>query len=226
MGKARETREALPDRRQVEAERKAGGDRGAGVLRVVRAAQAADAGEIGDGFRFATGRAQDARALRVIAVAQSALHGDPLHALAGARDAVGGSARPVIVDADHRGAARLHAGRQTLLDGGVVLHRAVAVEMVFRDVEQNADGRMQRGREIDLIGRHFEHVDAAGCEGCERQHRHADIAAHLGVAAGAVDEMRDQRRRGRFAVGAGDGDERSMSRPILRARGRTVRCRR
>ena len=88
--------------------------------------------------------------------------------------------------------------------------RAVAVEMVFRDVEQNADGGMQRRREIDLIGRHFQHVDAAGRERLERQHRHADIAAHLRVAAGAVEEMRDQRGGGRFAVGAGDGDERAV----------------
>ena len=40
-----------------------------------------------------------------------------------------------------RGAARLDLRRQPRLDGGVVLQRAVAVEMVFGHVEQDADGR-------------------------------------------------------------------------------------
>ena len=54
-------------------------------------------------------------------------------------DAVGGRLAPVVVDADDRGAVALHAGDQPLLDRGVVLHGAVAVEMVRRDVEQDAD---------------------------------------------------------------------------------------
>jgi hypothetical protein len=44
----------------------------------------------------------------------------------------------------------------------------------------------------------------------ELQHRHADIAAHLHVAAGVPQKMRDQRRGGRLAVGTGDGDERRI----------------
>ncbi len=46
----------------------------------------------------------------------------------------------------------------------------------------------------------------------QRQDRGADIAAHLGVVAGKAHQMRDQRRRGRFAVGAGDGHERRVRR--------------
>ena len=42
----------------------------------------------------------------------------------------------------------------------------------------------------------------------QRQDRGADIAAHLHVESGGSQQMRGQRRRGRFAVGAGDGDER------------------
>ena len=82
--------------------------------------------------------------------------------------------------------------------------------MVFRHVEQNADGwasarARDRSDRTTLPARR-----RAGSEGFERQHRHADIAAHLGVAAGALDQMRDQRGGGRFAVGAGDGDERAL----------------
>ncbi len=46
----------------------------------------------------------------------------------------------------------------------------------------------------------------------QRQDRGADIAAHLGVEAGTAHQMRDQRRGSRFAVGAGDGDERRVRR--------------
>ena len=41
----------------------------------------------------------------------------------------------------------------------------------------------------------------------EREDRGADIAAQLGLVPGAFEQMRDQRRGGRLAVGAGDGDE-------------------
>ncbi len=68
---------------------------------------------------------------------------------------------------------------------------------------------LERGRQIDLVGRHLKHVSAARRERLERKHRHADIAAHLRVAAGAVDQMRGERGGGRFAVGAGDGDQRT-----------------
>ena len=46
----------------------------------------------------------------------------------------------------------------------------------------------------------------------QRQDRGADIAAHLGVVAGDLHQMRDQRGGGRLAVGAGDRDERRVRR--------------
>ena len=98
--------------------------------------------------------------------------------------------------------------------------------MVFADVEQDADGRIERGRKIDLIGRHLDDVDAARARRLQRQDRGADIAAHLGVVAGDAQQMRDQRRGGRLAVGAGDGDERRIRRMTPAARGRTARYRR
>ena len=44
----------------------------------------------------------------------------------------------------------------------------------------------------------------------ERQDRAADVAAHLHVAAELAQDVRDERRRRRLAVGAGDGDERRL----------------
>ncbi len=121
---------------------------------------------------------------------------------------VGRCACPIVVDADHRS---IGICDQPLLDGGVILHRAMAVEVIFRHVKQNTDGGFQRGREIDLVGGNLQHVGAIFRERLERQCRHADIAAHLRIAAGAFEQVINQRRGGRFAVGAGDGDERASS---------------
>ncbi len=106
----------------------------------------------------------------------------------------------------------LHAGDQARLHRGVVFQRAVAVDMVFADIEQNADRRIERGRKIDLVGRHLDHMHPPHPRRLQRQDRGADIAAHLGVVAGDLHQMRDQRRRGRLAVGAGDRHERRIRR--------------
>ena len=88
--------------------------------------------------------------------------------------------------------------------------------MIGRYVQENADGGAQRRRQIDLVGRDFEHVTAAGCERLQRQRGDADIAAHLRIAAGMIDQVRDQRRGGRFAVGAGNRNQRTVQ-PARRA---------
>ena len=110
------------------------------------------------------------------------------------------------------GTLRLHAGDQPRLHRGVMLQRPMAVDMVFADVEKNADGRIERGRKIDLVGRHFDHMHPPHPRRLEREDRGADIAAHLGIVTGKFHQMCDQRGRGRFAVGAGDRDERRVGR--------------
>ena len=107
---------------------------------------------------------------------------------------------------------RLDPRDEPLLHRGVVFHGAVAVEVVLREVDQDADRRIEAWREIDLERGDFDHVDAPGLRRRQRQDRGADIAAELGVVAGLRAKMRDQRRGGRFAVGAGDHDERSVRR--------------
>ena len=79
--------------------------------------------------------------------------------------------------------------------------------MILGKVDQDADRRIETRREIDLERRAFDDVHPARVRRLQRQDRRADIAAKLGVAAGAGCEMGDERRGGRFAVGAGDGDE-------------------
>ncbi len=117
-----------------------------------------------------------------------------------------------IVNADNRGAAARHAHDKALFHLGVVLDAAVTVDVILGDIEQDTNARMQRGRQVDLIRRHFDHMDAVRRWRLQRQDRSADIAAHLGIESGLAHQMRDQRRGSGFAVGAGDGDERRARR--------------
>jgi hypothetical protein len=124
-------------------------------------------------------------ALDIDAVGQRVFHRDAHHALAGALEPVGDVAAPAVVDADDRGALRLHAGDQPLLHRGVMLERAVAVDMVLADIEQDADAR-DRARARDRSGRTTSRSRARGpARRLERQDRGADIAAHLHVVTGA-----------------------------------------
>ena len=84
----------------------------------------------------------------------------------------------------------------------------MTVEVIGREVEQNADRRIYGRSEIDLEGRALDDVVAAGARRIERQDRPADVAAERHLAAAHRQQMRDESRRGRLAVGAGDGDER------------------
>ena len=79
--------------------------------------------------------------------------------------------------------------------------------MILGHIEQNTNGRVEGGSQVDLIGGNFDHIDAVAAQRCEREDRGSDIAANLGVAASDAQEMSGKRRGRRFAVGAGDGDE-------------------
>ncbi len=93
-----------------------------------------------------------------------------------------------------------------------MLQRAVAVDMVFADIEENPHRRIERRRQIDLVRRHLDHMHPPHARRLQRQDRGADIAAHLAVVAGDLHQMRNQRCCGRLAVGAGDGNERRVRR--------------
>jgi hypothetical protein len=115
----------------------------------------------------------------------------------------------LVVDADER---NVGMGDEALLDRRVAGKVAMPVEMVRGDVDEEADARRERGREIDLIGRALNDMRPPGRRRRQVEHRHADVAAHGHVAASLLQHMGDQRGGGRFAVGAGDGDERRIGR--------------
>ena len=205
------------DRRRRKAERQRRSRRAGGVLRVVQPAQRPDAVEVGDCRSSAAHGAHDPPGFDVEPLGQFAPHGNPHHALARPVEPVGDVPAPCVIDADDRGAILRHAGDEALLDRRVVLHGAVAIEMIFAEIDQDADRGIERRREIDLIGRALDDVNAhrldpAGARRRQRQDRGADIAAKLRVHCGRSREMGDERRRRRFAVGAGDGDEGRMRR--------------
>ena len=178
----------------------------------MQAAQRADAAQPRDFAARAAGGLHDGFALDIDSVGQRVLHRNPHHALARLVEAVGDVAAPAVIDADNGGSLRLHAGDQPGFYSRVILQRAVAIDVILADVEQNADGGIERRRKIDLVRRHLDHMHPPHPRRLQRQDRSADIAAHLGVVAGDLGQMRDQRGGGRLAVGAGDGDERRIRR--------------
>ena len=187
--------------------------RGAGgVLRIVQPAQRADAADLCNLRSLPLGGAHDPLLLDIKSLGQRPPHRNSDHALAGPLQPIGDRPAPFVIDANDSGSSLRHAGDQAFLHLRVVLHGAVTIEMIFAEVDQDADRGIERGSEIDLIGRTFDDVNAVRPGGVERQDRGADIAAELRVHAGRCREMRDQRRGGRFAVGAGDGDKRRIRR--------------
>ena len=83
--------------------------------------------------------------------------------------------------------------------------------MVGRDVEQHRDIAIQALRQIDLIARELEHIDAGPApvwnESVLREDWKSNIAAHHRWHGSGLEHVMDQRGRGRLAVGAGDPDD-------------------
>ncbi len=147
---------ARGDRVARHAERGRGGVSEGGVLAVVGAAQRPGAPEVDrrlggvarenpvivdENVRQRRRTARDGHALVV-----------PAGALMRAQIArLGSSSTPIKRDPG--------LGDQPLLDRRIALEVAVTVEMVRRDVDQEADARRERGGEVDLVGRALDHMD-------------------------------------------------------------------
>ena len=112
-----------------------------------------------------------------------------------------------IIDADHRQTGFVH---QPLFDGGIEGHRAVTVEMVGGEIGQYPDAGGQRGGQIDLETRTFDHMHAGFVGWRQRQNSRADIAARGDITARHLQQMGNQSGGGGFAIGAGDRDARRI----------------
>src|SRR3546814_7825403 len=68
----------------------------------------------------------------------------------------------------------------------------------LRDVEGDREG------ELELVGRHLQHVDAALVQRLQGEGRRAEVAADLHLTGGELQDVANERGGGRLAVGAGD----------------------
>ncbi len=143
MRQSRKGSQAGLDRRRCNAERQSRRDGTGGVLRVVQPAQRADAADLGDRIGIAALGAHDPPPFDIDPVGERAFDGNAHDTLAGAHEPLGNGVAPIIVDADDRGSVIWHTGNQPLLHRGVMLHRAVAIEMILAEIDENADRRIE-----------------------------------------------------------------------------------
>src|SRR6266581_1557042 len=130
----------------------------------------------------------------------------------------------------HRQAARVApvedldavARKDPRLGAGVVVEAAVAVQMVFGDVEDRSGVGGKRVRRLELEARELQHPQPRGpsqlLAAHERiEHRRADIAGDLAVGPRGFRHRAGKRRDGALAVGARHRDDpRSPARHRLR----------
>ncbi len=103
-----------------------------------------------DFLRGAAGGLDDAFGVHIDPVSQRVAHRNAHDAPAAARGPVSDRLAPVVVDADDRGAVGRNARDQPLFDGSIVVHGAVAIEMVLRQIDQDPDRRVEARGEVDL----------------------------------------------------------------------------
>ena len=90
----------------------------------------------------------------------------------------------------------------------IVLKRAVPIEMIGRDVQDDRDLGMELARAFQLKARYLEHRPClVAALFNQLNHRHADVAANQRRQPGLLENLADQSRRGGLAVGAGDGQD-------------------
>lgn len=119
-------------------------------------------------------RPQDVAAFGIKTFGNNIAFRNALDLHAGTLDAVGNQRRMAVIHTDD---SRLTTRHQPFFDVGIMLHRAMPIEMVRREVKQNAGSRIDRRRQIDLVGRALDYIEALRLRRIEAQHRRADIAA-------------------------------------------------
>ena len=83
----------------------------------------------------------------------------------------------------------------------------MAVQVIGAEVQHNSYVEAQSCDSLQHVRRHFEGIDPLRPQYIEIERRRAQIPPHLTGHAGALQNVVDQRRRGGFAIGAGDAHE-------------------
>ena len=207
---ARERRLDLP-RPEPEAPRRRIG--GAGVLVVVRPRQRRHLAQVDRRACCRPPRHSARKPLRAKTCqpgpAELARRRDGDHRIAGAgllAHGVGEKPPLVLVDPDDR-PRRPALGEEPPLRREIAAHAAVPVEVVGREVEKDRDVRLQRPRQLDLVGRELEHHHHAVRRPDRGRGRLGRCCRPPAPAARPRQQVREQRRRRRLAVRAGDADD-------------------
>ena len=101
----------------------------------------------------------------------------------------------------------LLAGEDVFLGRDIARHVAMAIDVIGCDVQPDGDVGAEGLQKLELIRRQFEDIDAALAERRKIERAAADVATDFASRAGLLEDVADQRRGRRLAVGAGDGDE-------------------
>ena len=102
----------------------------------------------------------------------------------------------------------------TTLHRDIDLHRAVADDVILRDVQHRADVRVKLADALALIAAHLSdsHIVLFG-DTRRRGDGIADVADNMRCAPRRAEQLANQRRRGRFAVRSRDSDQRAAAHP-------------
>ena len=208
VGEAGKGQDGIADFARWQAERAHGGVGGGGVLRIVRAFQGLGIRQVADRDAALARAVHQLAAQREHAVAESPL-GRDRHDAAAIADLELGRQRAaiIVVHADHHRVRACLVGEHDLLGAAIVVHRAVAVEMIGRQVEQHGGVGAKALRALQLIARQLDDVVAARMHAVEVEHAAPDIAADLRVLAERLQDVSDERRGRGLAIGPGDGDD-------------------
>ena len=141
------------------------------------------------------------------ALARSGRHGHRHHLeLCPLPERLVDGARDRIVDADD-GSPEPAGAENLALRVDVGRHGSVTVEMVRSDIQEDADVEGRLDGQIELVGGELEDEGPVAWHRRKIEGGGPQIAADPNVAgAGRTQQMTDERRRRRFAVGAGDAD--------------------
>ncbi len=110
----------------------------------------------------------------------------------------------VVVGADHGGLLRALCHEDAAFGLDIALHAAVTIEVIRRDIHQHGDIRRETQGQVELIGRGLDDIDGAGMHVRQVENADADIAADMDILTGTFQDMADQGRGRRLAIGAGD----------------------
>src|SRR5690606_6795419 len=183
MRKTRKGAETGGDHRRFDTGRLAGGIGGSGILPIVFAWQARQLAK-GQYRRLLAGGLVPEHAILGINSSwrPPAAGNGPDHLIVLLEQLLPDAAADVVVNPDDGGSRLRLPVKDISLDRHVALEAAMALQMIRRDVKQDPDVESDRKRELQLVARELEHVEAIGLHWLEFHDRAADVAAHINPA--------------------------------------------